>query len=72
MIKVNYQDRPWHEGLTVEKLLQQVRSENYEKSIIQGRVNVIHNSQFIDPEKYNETIINDGDEVRIYPAIAGG
>ncbi len=72
MIKVNYQDRSWQEGLTVDQLLQQIRSDSHEKSIFRGRVNVILNNQFIDSREYAITKINDGDEVRIYPAIAGG
>lgn len=72
MIKVNYRETAWEEGLTVASLLRQMKEENAYKFIMRGKVTVIVNNEVIPPALYDQKKICDGDEVRIYPFIAGG
>ena len=72
MIRVNYRDLAWEEGLTVQKLLQKMREEKPYQLILRGKVNVIVNNEIIPPSEYVGKEIQDGDEIRVYPFLAGG
>lgn len=72
MIKVNYQETAWEDGLTVASLLQQLREDGSNKLMMSGKVTVIVNNKVIPPAQYGQKAICDGDEIRIYPFIAGG
>lgn len=72
VIRVNYKETAWDEGLTVASLLQQMRADKAYKLIMRGNVTVIVNNEVIPPEQYEQKTLADGDEIRIYPFIAGG
>lgn len=72
MIRVNFKETKWQKGLTVEKLLQSIREDPSYQLILREKATVIVNSEVIPPSEYDKKIINDGDEIRIYPVIAGG
>lgn len=72
MIKVNYKGMTWEDGLTVARLLQQLNEDQAYSLILRGRVTVIINNEVISPAHYEQKIICDGDEIRVYPFIAGG
>ena len=72
MIRVNYRDMAWEEGLTVQKLLQKMREEKPYQLMLRGKVNVIVNNEIIPPSDYAGKEIQDGDEIRVYPFLAGG
>ncbi len=72
MIRVNYRDMAWEEGFTVQKLLHRMREEKTYQFVLRGKVNVIINDEIIPSEKYDSKEIQDGDEIRVYPFIAGG
>ena len=65
MIKVNTRDRAWHEGLSVQGLLDE---EQYVFKHIIVRVN----SVYVPEEDYAMTMISDGDDVMVLHLIAGG
>jgi thiamine biosynthesis protein ThiS len=64
MIKLNGKDYPF-EGGTVKQLLEV-------KKFIYPRIIVSINNVLILPEEYNNTQINDGDDVRVIHLLAGG
>lgn len=65
MIMLNGRQCNWQPGLTVEKLLE-IEKFTY------PRITVIINKDIVQPEDYNSTIINDGDEVQVVHLMAGG
>jgi sulfur carrier protein len=65
MIKVNGRDHQWSEGLTVKVLLEQ---KKYTFSKIIVRIN----GEVIEPQSYETTFIQDGDEVIAFHLLAGG
>ena len=65
MIKVNDRNCEWQEGLTVTKLLE-IRKFSYPKII------VVINDNIIAKEKYENTVINDGDNIKVIHLLAGG
>ena len=72
MIKVNFKETAWTEGLTVEGLLWQLSEDNTYLFIRRGKINVIVNNEVIPPAAYGQKEIGEGDEIRIYPVLAGG
>lgn len=72
MIRVNYKEMKWEAGMTVEKLLQQMRKDKTYSLFLRGKANVIVNNKIIPPAKYASKQLQDGDEIRVYPFIAGG
>jgi|GEM_PF-992269 len=72
MIKVNYKETAWTEGLTVERLLRQLSEDNNYLFIRRSKINVIVNNEVIPPAAYEQRDICEGDEIRIYPVLAGG
>lgn len=64
MIKLNGRDYPWKEG-TVKQLLEI-------KRFIYPRIIVKVNDEVISPEDYENTQINDGDDVKVIHLLAGG
>jgi len=65
MITVNGKEFPWEEGMTVAKLLEA-------KKYAYPRITVKINGQFIGDEEFNNTIIQDGDDVKCIHLMAGG
>ncbi|MFT9496121.1 sulfur carrier protein ThiS [Anaerosolibacter sp.] len=65
MIKVNGREFEWHEGLTVEQLLDKKRY-TYPKIIVKI------NEKLINKEQYVSTVIYDGDDVKVIHLLAGG
>lgn len=65
MLKVNGQDHPWHQRMTVSALL---REKNYIFHAIIVRIN----DRFVPGEEYDSTTINDGDDVQAIHLISGG
>ncbi len=65
MIKVNGRDSEWEENLTVKLLLKKCK---YTFPLIMVKVN----SSYIPKEKYEDTLIMDGDDVQVIHSIAGG
>lgn len=65
MIKVNGKDFEWQEGLTVKKLLE-LKKFTYPKII------VVIKDEIIPKEKYESTLINDGEAVKVIHLLAGG
>jgi thiamine biosynthesis protein ThiS len=65
MIKVNTREYPWHEGLTVQRLLD-------EKTYTFKQLVVKVNDIFIPEDQYQSLLINDGDNVMVIHLMAGG
>lgn len=65
MLKVNGQDHTWHQGLNVSLLLK-------EKKYIFPMIIVKVNDRFIPKAEYNNTVINDGDDIQAIHLISGG
>ena len=65
MIKVNTREHPWHDGLTVQRLLDE-KTYTFKQLVV--KVNEI----FIPEEKYQSFLINDGDNVMVIHLMAGG
>lgn len=65
MIKVNTREHPWHEDLTVQRLLD-------EKTYTFKQLVVKVNDVFIPEEKYQSFLIKDGDNVMVIHLMAGG
>ncbi|MEL7566764.1 MAG: sulfur carrier protein ThiS [Dehalobacterium sp.] len=67
MIKVNGYDFPWEEGLTVTRLLEK-KGYTFHVNLIVVKINNI----IILEEKFDTTLINDGDEVQALHIFGGG
>ncbi len=65
MLKVNGQDHPYEDGMTVTSLLEQSLG-------ITGRVVVEVNGNIIPSEGYKTTPLNKGDMVEIVHFVGGG
>ncbi len=65
MIKVNTEDWPWQEKMTVRALLQ-------EKSFIFRHIIVRVNGNYVPEEQYESYKIADGDDVLVLHLMAGG
>ena len=65
MITLNNREFPWHEGLTVQKLLE-------ENDYVYRRIVVKVNGQLIDEADWPQKEIRDGDDVSAMHLMAGG
>lgn len=72
MLRVNYKEMKMEEGLTVEGLLQKMKEEKVYQFILRGKVTVIVNNEVISPSEYSAKKLRGGDEIRVYPVMAGG
>ncbi len=72
MIRFNFREIAWEEGLTVEDLLQRMREDKTYRLILRGKTTVIVNNEVISPSEYGRKTLDDGDEMRVYPVMAGG
>jgi sulfur carrier protein len=72
MLRVNYKEIQWEEGMTVELLLRQMKKDKTYSLFLGGKATVIVNNTIIPPPEYSKTYLQDGDEVRVYPFIGGG
>lgn len=65
MIRVNNRDLDFYEGMTIKSLIEDLKY-SFPTLIIKV------NSKFIPKNQYHETIIKDGDDIKIIHPIAGG
>lgn len=65
MIILNNRQYPWHEGMTVRKLLD-------EKGYVYKRITVKINGQLVPESAWQERLIDDGDNVSAIHLMAGG
>jgi len=65
MIKVNTREHPWHENLTVQRLLD-------EKTYTFKQLVVKVNGNFVPEDQYDQYVISDGDDVMVIHLMAGG
>jgi thiamine biosynthesis protein ThiS len=65
MIKVNMREHPWHENLTVQRLLD-------EKTYTFKQLVVKVNGNFVPEDQYDQYVISDGDDVMVIHLMAGG
>ena len=65
MIKVNNRNVDWEEGMTVQRLIKKM---NYSYPILIVKINNEH----VPKEKYADTPIQNGDDVKVIHPIAGG
>lgn len=65
MFQLNNRPEEFVEGLTISKLIE-LKKYTYKKKIVSI------NGTFIEPEDYEKTLINDGDDVKIHHLLAGG
>lgn len=72
MLKVNFKDTTWEEGLTVKGLLQRLTEDQTYALILRGRVTVIVNNEVVSPADYDNKELQDEDNIRIYPSVGGG
>lgn len=72
MLKVNNFDLEWTEGLTVQKLLEQLKEDNNFKYLINSTTTVMINRVVIPREDYPQQLIKDEDIIMVYPQLAGG
>lgn len=72
MITVKGKPYPWFEGMTVEKLMNNLVKEDQAIQILGVTAGIVLNAQFIRPKDYHKTEINDEDEIMIIVQMAGG
>lgn len=72
MIQVNFQKMERDKGLTIEALLVSMKEEEKNRYFLIGIPTVIVNNEVILVSEYPFFQLLDGDQVRIYPIIAGG
>ena len=65
MIKVNNTEHPFHEGMTIQTLMD-------DKGFVFHRIIVKHNGKLIEKACYAETFLRDGDNVEAIHIFAGG
>ena len=65
MIQVNGKPMTWVEGMTVSSMLK-------EKKYVFAKIVVKINGTYVPPQRYEDTIIQDGDEVQAIHMLAGG
>jgi len=65
MIKVNTREYPWHEGLTIQRLLDE-KTYTFKQLVIKV------NGYFIPEDQYDQFVISDGDNVMVIHLMAGG
>ena len=65
MIKVNGEDHPWHQGLSITALL---KEKNYVFPMIIVQINGTH----VPEEKYPTAMVDDGDDVAVIHLLTGG
>lgn len=65
MFRLNNRNEEYIEGLTIGELIL-MKKYSYKKKIVSI------NGEFIEPEDYDKTFINDGDDVKIHHLLAGG
>ncbi len=65
MFKLNNRNEEFIEGLTISELIL-AKKYTYKKKIVSI------NGEFIEPDEYDKTSINDGDDVKIHHLLAGG
>lgn len=68
MIKVNDVVMDWNEGMTIVDLLNRMEYPEYNFPIMVVSVNGKH----IPNDKYPETLISEGDEIKVLQPLAGG
>lgn len=72
MLRVNFKEIPWEDELSVEELLNKLGDDNSYNLFLRSNVTVIINNEIVSPSEYGTKLLQDGDNVRIYPAIGGG
>jgi sulfur carrier protein len=65
MIKVNGEDHPWHQNLSITQLL---KEKNYVFPMIIVQINGVH----VHEEQYPAAMVNDGDDVAVIHLLTGG
>ncbi|QVK20356.1 sulfur carrier protein ThiS [Mycoplasmatota bacterium] len=65
MFYLNNREEEFQEKLTVTKLIE-LKKYTYKKKIVKI------NDEFINPDEYSTTFIEDGDDVKILHLLAGG
>ena len=65
MIQVNGKPMTWVEGMKVSSMLK-------EKKYVFAKIVVKINGTYVPPQRYEDTIIQDGDEVQAIHMLAGG
>ena len=65
MIKVNGEGMEWHPGMTVKDILEA-------KKFIFPMIGVWINDKPIPRDKFETTVVNDGDDVQVIHMISGG
>jgi len=65
MIKVNGEEMEWHSGMTVKDILEA-------KKFIFPMIGVWINDKPIPRDKFETTVLNDGDDVQVIHMISGG
>lgn len=65
MLKVNGEQHDFHNGMTVEELIQ-------EKGILSARVAVERNGEIVPKGEYKTTILTEADTLEIVSFVGGG
>ena len=71
-IKINFREEDWENNITIEDLLTKMREDEKNRYFFTDFVTVILNNEVIHTTEYAQIFLSEGDEVRIYPLIAGG
>lgn len=72
MIQVNFRDLAWEEGRTIADLITLIKKDQQFRLLSHGTYTVIVNQELIRPSDYATKKLQTGDDVRIYPVMAGG
>ena len=72
IIQVNFREMECDKGLTIEALLVTMKEDEKNRYFLIGAPTVIVNNEVILVSDYPVFQLLDGDQVRIYPIIAGG
>ncbi len=65
MIKVNGEEHPWHQGLSITQLL---KEKNYVFPMIIVQINGV----YVHEEQYPAAMVADGDDVAVIHLLTGG
>lgn len=72
MININNKDYICEESVTIESLLLKYKSDRNVIPFEGCGIIVVVNEDIIRSKEYNETLINDGDKIKVIPLIGGG
>jgi len=72
MIKVNYYEIPFDNKITVSELIELLKKDSRFTWVLSSNYIVLKNDKMVSEESFGDEIVEDGDEIRVYPQVMGG